>query len=121
MIGITNYTNKERITIMKLFKESDNQWAVRCHLVDDMDLDIEVTFLGDKTIVNINIVESSCREGLIIHKQLDGEYVQLFSGGIVYWHGHIRDGHLKCTSVIGAVPDEIKFIDINQTIQLEYE
>ena len=106
---------------MKLFKEAPGVWAVRCFLQDDMDLDIEVTCYLDKTTVNINIIDHSCKEGMIINKQLDGEFVRLLAGGIVYWHGHIRDGHLKCTSVIGAVPDEIKFRDINQTIQLEYE
>lgn len=106
---------------MKLFKESNNQWAVRCHLVDDMDLDIEVTCYLDTTIVNINIIDHSCKEGMIINKQLDGEFVRLLAGGIVYWHGHIRDGHFKQASTSLAIPNQIEFYDINQTIELEYE
>lgn len=106
---------------MMLFKEGDNSWAARCHLVDDMDLDIEVQLLSDRTAVIIYIADALCREGIVIHKQEDGDEVKLSAGGIVYWRGIIRDGTLKRSSRSRALPTEIHFADINKTIKLRYE
>lgn len=105
---------------MKLFKEAHGVWAARCHLIYDMDLDIEVRFYNVVSVC-INIIDSSCKEGMIINKQLDGVFVRFFAGDLQYFHGHIENGQFKQTSRDDALPTAIRFCDIDKTIQLEYE
>lgn len=107
---------------LQLYKVMPNIWGVRCHLIYDMDLDIEVSKYSDGCVcVNIYIADSSCREGVIINKQLDGETIKVLSGGICWWSGVVQDGHFKKVSRHGALPTKIKLLDIAQEIDLTYE
>lgn len=105
---------------MLVYKVMPNVWGVRFHLIDDMDLDLEVIRNHDSVCVSIWIADICCRDGIIINKQLDGETIQLLSGGIRWRSGVVQHGHLK-VSGHEALPTKLKLLDINKEIDLVYE